>query len=88
MAGEKYWLKKFPVSVLVSFLSTHRTFVNGISLGIFAITTATLNIVKAKLKTPYSSTKKYLAMIALLKNPNNIEMIVPANTIPVPFAIL
>jgi len=55
MVGEKYWLKKVPVSVLVSFPSTHRTLVNVTSLGIFAITSAALKIVRVRLKTPYSA---------------------------------
>ncbi len=59
-----------------------------ISLGIVAITSATLKIVRAKLKTPYSALEKNLAMTATLRNLKNIEMIVQANTIPVPLAIL
>lgn len=42
---------------------------------------------KARLKTPYSAIEKYLMIIALLKNPKNIEIIVPTKTIPVPLAI-
>jgi len=46
-----------------------------------------LKTVNARLNTPYSEVEKYLAIKALLKNPKNIEITVPANIIPVPLAI-
>ena len=37
---------------------------------------------KFSMETARSTVEKYLAIIALLKNPKNIEITVPAKTIP------